>query len=137
MTPVLVDSLECNPSPRSCADSVVAVMLGLQVIKAVMDKNLASLVRSRPLKSWRETLALLCTYACSDEWGDLCSTLGMHLARNGHTHAAVLCYICAGNVDEAVKLWCSAMGASFAVDVLQVRPADATKSLTKVVCKWI
>mmetsp|Transcript_32134 Transcript_32134/g.91150 ORF Transcript_32134/g.91150 Transcript_32134/m.91150 type:complete len:1157 (-) Transcript_32134:57-3527(-) len=92
----------------------------MTVVAAVMENNLAALVRTRPLKQWRETLALLCTYARSDEWGELCSTLAGHLARNGNGEAATLCYICAGNVDEAVKRWSSSVSdASVSDDTLQ------------------
>jgi hypothetical protein len=34
----------------------------MKVVKALMDKDLASLVRDRSLARWRETLAMLCTY---------------------------------------------------------------------------
>ena len=79
--------------------------LPYQIVNAVMDSNLSTLIKTRCIDDWRETLALLCTYARSDEWGELCSLLAKHLANNGNINAAVLCYVCAGNVDEAVQLW--------------------------------
>lgn len=89
-----------------------------------MDNNLSMLVRTRPLKLWKETLALLCTYARSDEWGQLCSNLARCLAKAGNEHAATLCYICAGNVDEAVRHWSAECGdGNVGMDVLQVLAA--------------
>ena len=88
------------------------LLLIAQVINAIMDNDLASLIKSRSLDAWRETLALFCTYARSDEWGELCSKLAKHLVDHGHTKAAILCYVCAGNVDEAVLLWSRDVGES-------------------------
>mmetsp|Transcript_24380 Transcript_24380/g.43410 ORF Transcript_24380/g.43410 Transcript_24380/m.43410 type:complete len:1160 (-) Transcript_24380:43-3522(-) len=92
----------------------------MKVVEAVMDNNLQMLVRTRPLKLWKETLALLCTYARSDEWGQLCSNLAACLAKAGNEHAATLCYICAGNVDQAVKHWSAGCGdGNVGMEVLQ------------------
>ncbi|KAL8246584.1 hypothetical protein R6Q59_007800 [Mikania micrantha] len=34
-----------------------------QVVAAMVNNDLVSLVNTRPLKSWKKTLAVLCTYA--------------------------------------------------------------------------
>jgi len=91
-----------------------------QVVEAVTENNLAKLVRTRPLSSWRETMALLCTYVRSDEFSGLCNSLAARLAQSGNEHAATLCYVCAGNVDEAVKQWSKACKDSkVTVDMMQ------------------
>lgn len=38
--------------------------------------------------------------AGADQWASLCDALASRLAQTGMAHAASLCYICAGNVDQ-------------------------------------
>ncbi|XP_022899190.1 protein transport protein SEC31 homolog B-like [Olea europaea var. sylvestris] len=77
----------------------------LKVVSAMVNNDLMSLVNTRPLKSWKETLALLCTFAQQEEWTLLCDTLASRLMTAGNTLAATLCYICAGNIDRTVEIW--------------------------------
>lgn len=77
----------------------------LKVVSAMVNNDLVSLVNVRPLKSWKETLALLCTFAQREEWTMLCDTLAARLMAAGDTLAATLCYICAGNIDKTVEIW--------------------------------
>jgi hypothetical protein len=46
--------------------------------------------------------AVPCCCVCSgaDQWASLCDALASRLAQTGMQHAASLCYICAGNVDQ-------------------------------------
>lgn len=77
----------------------------MHVAKAIVDKDLQGMVNTRPTEAWQETLALLCTYAPSDEWASLCMALALRLAAAGEAEAASLCYVCAGSVEEAVSEW--------------------------------
>ncbi|KAF5764569.1 putative transcription factor WD40-like family [Helianthus annuus] len=77
----------------------------LKVVAAMVNNDLVSLVNTRPLKSWKETLALLCTFAQREDWTLLCDTLASRLMAAGNTLAATLCYICAGNIDKTVEIW--------------------------------
>ncbi|KAK6240177.1 hypothetical protein QUC31_005646 [Theobroma cacao] len=77
----------------------------LKVVSAMVNNDLMSLVNTRPLKFWKETLALLCTFAQREEWTVLCDTLASKLMAAGNTLAATLCYICAGNIDKTVEIW--------------------------------
>tara|TARA_Y100001954_G_scaffold207869_1_gene231743 strand:+ start:555 stop:4292 length:3738 start_codon:yes stop_codon:yes gene_type:complete len=81
----------------------------MQVAAAVVGKNLSNLVKARPVSAWRETLAMLCTYAPSEEWGPLAEVLAESLASSGDHNAAMLCYICAGNVDASIKYWLASL----------------------------
>lgn len=65
----------------------------------------AGLVRSRPLDKWRETLALLAAYSDAEEFCGLCDLLAKRLAGAGLPQAATLTWICAANVDKAVRQW--------------------------------
>ncbi len=67
-----------------------------------------TLVASTELHSWKGTLAILCTYAKSEEFPVLCDFLASRLEAAGDTRSAVLCYICAGNIDKAVNAWVNA-----------------------------
>ncbi|XP_076949538.1 protein transport protein SEC31 homolog B-like isoform X2 [Bidens hawaiensis] len=77
----------------------------LKVVATMVNNDLVSLVNTRPLKSWKETLALLCTFAQREDWSSLCDTLASRLMAAGNTLAATLCYICAGNIDKTVEIW--------------------------------
>ncbi|XP_042462555.1 protein transport protein SEC31 homolog B-like [Zingiber officinale] len=77
----------------------------LKVVTAMVNNDLMTLVNTRPLNSWKETLALLCTFARKDEWTVLCDTLAARLLTVGNRLAATFCYICAGNVDRTVEIW--------------------------------
>ncbi|GAA0154167.1 vesicle coat protein [Lithospermum erythrorhizon] len=59
----------------------------------------------RLLRSWKETLGLLCSFAQPEEWTLLCDTFASIIATSGNTHAATLCYICAGSIDKTVGIW--------------------------------
>ncbi|XP_057456926.1 protein transport protein SEC31 homolog B [Lotus japonicus] len=95
----------------------------LKIVSAMVSNDLLSLVNTRPVKFWKETLALLCSFAQRDEWTMLCDTLASKLIGAGNTLAATLCYICAGNIDKAVEIWSRSLsnehdGKSY-VDLLQ------------------
>jgi protein transport protein SEC31 len=77
----------------------------MKVVAAVVKSDLPTLVRQRPLSAWRETLAMLCTYAPTAEWAAMAAVLASRLERAGQTEAAVLCHICAGDIDAAVRHW--------------------------------
>jgi len=95
----------------------------LKVVSAMVGNDLMSFVSTWPLSSWKETLALLCTFARKEEWHILCDTLASRLVNVGDTLAATLCYICAGNIDKAVEIWSRTLksedGGKTYVDLLQ------------------
>eukprot|EP00211_Chloroparvula_japonica_P000131 CAMPEP_0119125334 /NCGR_PEP_ID=MMETSP1310-20130426/4646_1 /TAXON_ID=464262 /ORGANISM="Genus nov. species nov., Strain RCC2339" /LENGTH=1095 /DNA_ID=CAMNT_0007115393 /DNA_START=21 /DNA_END=3304 /DNA_ORIENTATION=+ len=77
----------------------------MRIVSAIVDNKLEGLIAGRPLEKWRETLALLCTYANSEEWTALCEKLAARLDAAGLRHPAVLAYICAGCTEQAVAIW--------------------------------
>ncbi|VFQ84239.1 unnamed protein product [Cuscuta campestris] len=77
----------------------------LKVVSALVNNDLSSLVKSRPLKSWKETLALVCSFAQQDDWTSLYDTLGSRLLSVGELLPATLCFICAGNIDKTIEIW--------------------------------
>ena len=75
-------------------------------------------MRTRPVGQWRETLALLATYTAQEDWATLCDSLAQRLSAAAMHHAASLCYICAGNLDQAVAFW--SKGAAGSKEAMQV-----------------
>jgi len=82
--------------------------------------NCIDLNESMEKGSWKDIMALICTYAKMDEFASLCGLLGQKLEQKvsqGLTHnpkdtedsklAAVLCYLAAGELDKVVEIWLS------------------------------
>jgi protein transport protein SEC31 len=121
----------------------------LKVVSAMFNNDLLSLVNTRPLKSWKETLALLCTFAQREEWTLLCDALASRLRAVGNTLAATLCYICAGNIDKTVEIWSQSLTAEpdgkSKVDLLQdlmektmvLALATEQKQISTSLCKLV
>eukprot|EP00047_Mylnosiga_fluctuans_P021472 m.105110 g.105110 ORF g.105110 m.105110 type:complete len:1295 (+) comp8909_c0_seq2:143-4027(+) len=68
----------------------------------------ADLVNSYPLQHWQDALATLLTYASMDEFSPLCEALGQRLQAEGSPQCcsqAIICYLCAGNVDRFMDAW--------------------------------
>lgn len=95
----------------------------LEVVAAALThKNVAGLVKSRPLAGWKETLAILTSYSSGDEWAGLCDALARRLANAGNSHAATLAWICAGDVESTIRVWVKGLQAEgVTVTGLQVR----------------
>ncbi|KAL6129979.1 hypothetical protein ACLB2K_068361 [Fragaria x ananassa] len=52
-----------------------------KIVSAMVSNYLSSLVNTRPLKFWKETLAVLCSFSSVEAWEDLCNTLAArHIA---------------------------------------------------------
>ncbi|GER48620.1 transport protein SEC31 [Striga asiatica] len=80
------------------------------VLSAMVNNDLMSIAKTRPLKSWKETLALFCTFAQPDEWAQLCNTLAARLMAVNDTAAATFCYVCARNIVKVVEIWSRNLG---------------------------
>ncbi|MCO5588868.1 hypothetical protein L7F22_042828 [Adiantum nelumboides] len=107
-----------------------------KVLAAVVAHDFGNLVNSRPLAAWRETLALLCSYAGSQEWTLLCDALAARLDAAGLSQAALLCYICAANTEELARLWyrdvlSSASSAVFAKEMQELMEKIVVLALAK------
>ncbi|KAL8171502.1 hypothetical protein V2J09_023306 [Rumex salicifolius] len=119
----------------------------LKVVSAMVNRDLTAVVNTRPLKYWKETLALVCTFAQGEEWTSLCGTLASKLMASGYTLASTLCYICAGNIDKTVEIWSSSLsgdseGKSYADSLQDLMEktimfvlATGQKQLSSALCK--
>ena len=77
----------------------------LSIVSAIIHGQLDELVQQSDPKKWQETLAILSTYAKSDEFPKLCIALGDLLEGNGDARNASLCYMCALSLERAVRFW--------------------------------
>ncbi|XP_077478111.1 protein transport protein Sec31A isoform X2 [Stigmatopora argus] len=92
-----------------------------KLISAVVTKDWRDVLTTCDLRSWREALAAVMTYAKPDEFSPLCDLLGARLEASDEADLqaqACLCYICAGNVDKLVAC-CNASGQRHCPLVLQ------------------
>lgn len=78
-----------------------------QLMSVVVNRDWPDVVRSCNLENWREALAILVTYAKPEEFAPLCDLLGQRLeTQQDESYAnAMVCYICAGNVEKFVSCW--------------------------------
>ena len=85
----------------------------LRLLASVVGKNLWDLVHNADLKSWKEIMASLCTYADSKEFPDLCEALGDRLKEHtriggGSTDLrkdASFCYLAGSKLEKVVSIW--------------------------------
>jgi protein transport protein SEC31 len=85
----------------------------LRLLASVAGKNLWDVVHNANLKDWKETMAMLCTFAEPKEFPDLCEALGDRLEEElkGKTadgnlrKDASLCYMAGSKLESVVKIW--------------------------------
>jgi protein transport protein SEC31 len=85
----------------------------LRLLASVVGKNLWDVVYNADLANWKEVMATLCTYASSEEFPDLCESLGDRLeeqSREGECQpemeqSASFCYIAGSKLEKVVPLW--------------------------------
>ena len=70
-------------------------------------------------KNWREALVAAMTYAQPHEFNDYCSKLGYRLVEAGLKQEALLCFICARDLDQVVQCWMATRDLSSGPDALQ------------------
>lgn len=94
----------------------------------VVWKQWGEIANSCTIASWREVLATLITYAPPEEFFQLCGQLGERLTREGgapeYTQAALLCYICSGDLERLAHS-------------LQLTEGDASDSVVRIVEKVV
>ena len=98
-----------------CKECLIRIMLihyydlyiPFQLMSVVVNRDWRDIVESCVLENWREALAALVTYAKAEEFTALCDLLGQRLEQEGDEHCAnaMVCYICAGNVEKFVSCW--------------------------------
>ena len=80
----------------------------MRVILAILTKRLDLFVEESDLQKWRETLAVITSYAEQGQFPALCNALGDRILRadpSDSNGSAVVCYMCAFNGAKACELW--------------------------------
>ena len=77
----------------------------LSMLSGIVQSKMDELVEQSDPRDWRETLAVLSSYAQSEEFPRLCISLGGRLESIGDPDTASLCYICALSVEHASRYW--------------------------------
>uniref|UniRef100_A0A2R5LKK4 Protein transport protein Sec31A n=1 Tax=Ornithodoros turicata TaxID=34597 RepID=A0A2R5LKK4_9ACAR len=79
-----------------------------KLISAVVNSNWADVVKKCDISCWKEALAAVLTYAKPEEFPVLCEILSSRLESEENTALvpyAMLCYVCAGNLEKLAKCW--------------------------------
>lgn len=79
-----------------------------RLISSVVTQNWSHIVESCDIANWKEALALILTYASSEEFVPLCESLARRLENEmggEYSMYASLCYICSGNLENLVQNW--------------------------------
>eukprot|EP00971_Amphidinium_carterae_P098436 1947070-Amphidinium_carterae.1 len=77
----------------------------LSTVGNIMTNDFDKMVLTSDLSNWKETLAILATYA-GGEYNRLCEQLAERLEKEKFDiRSAVICYICASNFPKTVNIW--------------------------------
>eukprot|EP01130_Rhizamoeba_saxonica_P016463 TRINITY_DN7616_c0_g1_i1.p1 TRINITY_DN7616_c0_g1~~TRINITY_DN7616_c0_g1_i1.p1 ORF type:complete len:923 (+),score=238.49 TRINITY_DN7616_c0_g1_i1:2870-5638(+) len=77
-----------------------------KMVSLFVDHNFEDLVVRTDLDYWKELLAIGCCYEQEEEFTNICNIVGDRLFEERNDNlSAVICYICAGNVEKAAKIW--------------------------------
>jgi len=85
----------------------------LDLVACIIKSELGHLVETNALPNWEETLAILSTYAKSDEFPVLCEALAGRLEKEASdVPSATLCYMCAVNIEKTIQVWLEELNAA-------------------------
>lgn len=77
----------------------------LRLLSSVIGKNLWDVVYNADLSNWKETMAVLCTYADPNEFPDLCEALGDRILETGASKDASFCYLVGSKLEKVITIW--------------------------------
>jgi protein transport protein SEC31 len=78
----------------------------LALVSGIVRHPLEEWVTQSDAAAWRETLAMVSTYASTtEEFAHLCAVLGERLLAAGEDAAASLCFMCAMSLERTVPYW--------------------------------
>ncbi|TIB81194.1 WD40 repeat-like protein [Wallemia mellicola] len=94
----------------------------LRLFQSIVSDDLSDIVQNADLNEWQEIFVVLCTFAKSEEFGQLAEQLGQRLdfqyrvadeadkmgAKKYRTNA-ILCYLAAGKLERVVNIWSDEM----------------------------
>ncbi|KAI7870467.1 hypothetical protein BDF14DRAFT_97344 [Spinellus fusiger] len=91
----------------------------LRLLESIMSEDLSSVVETVTLDEWTSVVAVLCTFAQTEQFGVLCETLGDRLQqawdretaeensekKQAYRRHATLCYLASGNLQKVAAIW--------------------------------
>ncbi|GAO14245.1 uncharacterized protein UV8b_08110 [Ustilaginoidea virens] len=77
----------------------------MRVLGSVISKNLWDVVYNADLESWKETMAIICTFSDPTEFPDLCEALGDRIYDHGSRKDASFCYLVGSKLEKVVTIW--------------------------------
>ncbi|KAJ6781315.1 hypothetical protein PWT90_07093 [Aphanocladium album] len=77
----------------------------IRLLGSVIEKNLWDVVYNADLKSWKETMAIICTFSDPTEFSDLCEALGDRIQETGERKDASFCYLVGSKLEKVVSIW--------------------------------
>ena len=77
----------------------------LPLIRAVVKNDWTQVIQNVNAENWKEALVAVLTYAEDYQMRTLCSKLGSRLMEVPMKDQALLCFICARNLDQVVQCW--------------------------------
>ncbi|KAJ2979214.1 hypothetical protein NQ176_g3391 [Zarea fungicola] len=77
----------------------------IRLLGSVIEKNLWDVVYNADLKSWKETMAIICTFSDPTEFSDLCEALGDRINDSGERKDASFCYLVGSKLEKVVSIW--------------------------------
>lgn len=77
----------------------------IRLLNSVIAKNLWDVAYNADLASWKETMAILCTFSDPKEFPDLCEALGDRINEEGSRKDASFCYLVGSKLEKVVSIW--------------------------------
>ncbi|XP_037918625.1 protein transport protein Sec31A isoform X1 [Hermetia illucens] len=77
------------------------------IISSLVGRDWSNVAQQCTVDSWKEALVGILTH-CQENTKDLCEKLGERLEKEGDSELsrnAILCYICAGNIEKLIQSW--------------------------------
>ena len=72
----------------------------------MVNRDWKSIVDGAFIENWKEALSMLVTYSKAEEFSQLCCMLGERLENEANDfNSALICYVCAGDVERLVSCW--------------------------------
>jgi protein transport protein SEC31 len=77
----------------------------LRLLTSVIGKNLWDVVYNADLSNWKESMAIVCSYADQAEFSDLCEALGDRIMESGSLEDASFCYLVGSKLEKVTAIW--------------------------------
>ncbi len=88
----------------------------LRLYQSIVSDDLLDVVQNADLTEWQEIFVILCTFARSEDFGNLAEQLGyrleqqyLHKSSKEARKNAIMCYLAAGKLEKVASMWIDEM----------------------------